>query len=64
MLPKPAILGNETQTEFWVMRLINDSTAVKIPVKIGIENFGEVEITDPVFQSSDKILFSGNYGLA
>jgi len=63
VLPKPAILGNETQTEFWVMRLINDSTAVKVPVKKGIENFDEVEITDPVFQSSDKILFSGNYGL-
>jgi hypothetical protein len=63
ILPKPAVLGNETQTEFWVMRLINDSTAVKIPVKKGIENFDEVEITDPLFLPSDRILFSGNYGL-
>jgi HlyD family secretion protein len=63
VLPKPAILGNETQTEFWVMRLINDSTAVKIPVIKGIETFDEVEIKDPLFLPTDKILFSGNYGL-
>lgn len=63
VLPKPAVLGNETQTEFWVMKLINDSTAVKVLVIKGIENFDEVEITDPLFQSSDKILYSGNYGL-
>ncbi len=30
VLPKQAVLGNETQTEFWVMKLINDSTAVKV----------------------------------
>jgi hypothetical protein len=28
-LPKSAVLANETQTEFWVMKLINDTTAVK-----------------------------------
>lgn len=63
VVPKPAVLGNETQTEFWVMKLINDSTAVKIPVKKGVENFEEVEIIYPRFLPTDKILFSGNYGL-
>jgi biotin carboxyl carrier protein/small nuclear ribonucleoprotein (snRNP)-like protein len=63
VLPKNAILGNETQTEFWVMKLINDSTAVKIPVKKGIENKDEVEITEPGFLPGDRILVTGNYGL-
>jgi hypothetical protein len=64
VLPKQAVLGNETQTEFWVMKLLNDSTAIKIPVNKGFENNEEVEITSPAFLSSDRILMTGNYGLA
>jgi multidrug efflux pump subunit AcrA (membrane-fusion protein) len=64
VLPKEAILGNETQTDFWVMKLINDSTAIKIPVVLGIENSDEVEIIEPVFLPTDRILATGNYGLA
>jgi len=51
VLPKPAVLGDETQTLFWVMKLINDSTAVRTVVSKGFENNEEVEITSPVFLS-------------
>jgi multidrug efflux pump subunit AcrA (membrane-fusion protein) len=64
ILPKSAILADETQTAFWVMKLINDSTAVKIVVKKGIEENDKVEILEPQFNPSDKIIFTGNYGLA
>jgi hypothetical protein len=64
ILPKPAILANETQTEFWVMQLINDSIAIKVPIKKGIELSDKVEILQPVFGSSDRILLTGNYGLS
>jgi hypothetical protein len=63
VLPKAAILGDETQTKFWIMKLINDSTAIKISVSKGFENNDEVEITEPVFEISDRILLTGNYGL-
>ena len=63
-LPKAAILSNETQSEFWVMKLMNDSTAVKVPVKKGIETSDKIEIASPVFTAADKILASGNYGLS
>jgi multidrug efflux pump subunit AcrA (membrane-fusion protein) len=63
VLPGPAILGNETQTNFWVMKLINDSVAIKVPVRKGIENSDGVEIIEPLFSTTDKILVSGNYGL-
>jgi multidrug efflux pump subunit AcrA (membrane-fusion protein) len=63
-LPKSAILANETQTEFWVMKMINPSTAVKVPVTKGIEEDDRVEIISPKFSAQDKILVSGNYGLA
>jgi biotin carboxyl carrier protein len=63
-LPKAAVLSDETQSEFWVMKMINDTTAVKIPVKKGVESGDRVEITSPEFSPKDKILLSGNYGLA
>ncbi len=63
VFPRDAVLGNETQTEFWVMKVINDTTAIKIPVNKGFENSEEVEITAPVFRSSDRFILTGNYGL-
>jgi multidrug efflux pump subunit AcrA (membrane-fusion protein) len=63
VLPKLAVLSDETQTEFWVMKLENDSTAIKVIVSKGFENNDEVEITDPIFLPSDRIVLSGNYGL-
>ena len=63
VLPKQAVLGDETQTMFWVMKLINDSIAIKINVTKGFENNEEVEIVNPVFLPSDRIILTGNYGL-
>ena len=63
VLPRAAVLGNETLTNFWVMKLVNDSVAIKVPVRKGIENSGEVEIIEPLFLITDRILISGNYGL-
>jgi biotin carboxyl carrier protein len=63
VLPKSALLANETETEFWVMKLINDSTAVKVSVKKGIEATDKVEIIEPVFNENDRIILTGNYGL-
>jgi multidrug efflux pump subunit AcrA (membrane-fusion protein) len=62
-LPKSAILSNETQTDFWVMKLINPTTAVKTPIKKGLESGDKVEILSPKFSAEDKIVVSGNYGL-
>ena len=63
ILPKKAVLGNEAQNEFWVMKLVNDSTAIKIIVSKGFENNEEVEIINPGFLPSDRIVLTGNYGL-
>jgi len=63
VFPKAAVLGDETQTNFWVMKLLNDSTAIKVPVSKGFENNDEVEITEPAFSPGDRVLLTGNYGL-
>jgi multidrug efflux pump subunit AcrA (membrane-fusion protein) len=62
-LPKSALLTNDVQSEFWVMKLIDSVTAVKIPVVKGLETKDRVEIIAPVFTPADKILITGNYGL-
>ncbi|WP_345072140.1 HlyD family secretion protein [Hymenobacter fastidiosus] len=62
-LPRTAVLTDETQTQFWVMRLLNDSTAVKVPVARGPEQGDRVEIQRPRFGPQDRILLTGNYGL-
>lgn len=64
VLPKSAILANETEEEFWVMKMLNDSTAVKVNVKKGIENNGLVEVLSPKFAPTDRIVATGNYGIA
>jgi hypothetical protein len=46
------------------MKLINPTTAVKVPVTKGIESGDRVEILSPKFSAQDKIVVTGNYGLA
>ncbi|MBH8571106.1 HlyD family efflux transporter periplasmic adaptor subunit [Microvirga sp. STS02] len=62
-LPRGAVLTDETQTEFWVMKLLNDSTAVKVPVTVGAQEKDHIEIKAPRFSPHDRILLSGNFGL-
>ncbi len=62
-LPRAAVLSDETQTQFWVMKLADSVTAVKVEVKKGMETRDRIEILSPVFSSEDKILVTGNYGL-
>lgn len=63
-LPREAILSDEAQTSFWVMKMIDTATAVKVPVKKGLELNNTIEILDPKFSKDDQILVTGNYGLA
>ena len=64
ILPKSAVLTDEKEENFWVMKLINDSTAVKVPVKLGLQNDENKEIDSPALAPSDRIIQTGNYGLA
>lgn len=63
-LPKAAVLTNETEDVFWVMKLINDSTAVKTIVNKGMEDGKSIQIRSPLFNPSDRLITVGNYGLA
>jgi multidrug efflux pump subunit AcrA (membrane-fusion protein) len=62
-LPKSAVVTNETESEFWVMKIINDSTAVKLDIQKGIETDSLVQIKEPVLSANDRFVTEGAYGL-
>jgi biotin carboxyl carrier protein len=61
-LPLEAIQTNETQDEFWVMKMANDSIAVRVPVNVGLQADSLREIISGV-SINDKIIKTGAYGL-
>lgn len=62
-LPKSAVLTDEMQQDWWIIQLTDDSTAVKVPVRKGMETNDRVEIISPVLSKNARILSSGNFGL-
>jgi multidrug efflux pump subunit AcrA (membrane-fusion protein) len=63
VLPVSSILSNETLDKFWIMKLLNDTLAVKVYVSKGIENDKYVQITKPELSLSDRIIVEGAFGL-
>ena len=63
ILPKTCVQSDEMMQEFWVMKLLNDSMAVKVSVSTGNQNETDVEILSPQFGADDRIVASGSYGL-
>ncbi|RKD90009.1 efflux RND transporter periplasmic adaptor subunit [Mangrovibacterium diazotrophicum] len=62
-IPKSALQGNELQTEFWVMKLVNDTTCIKIPVTKGQETDSLVQLLDSPITNADRLVSEGGYGL-
>ncbi len=63
VIEKSCVLTDETMENFWVMKLINDSVAIKVLVKTGIVTDQQIEIISPKFELKDRLVQTGNYGL-
>lgn len=63
LVSKSSLMTNETQSEFWVMKINAGDTAVKIPVTKGIENDSIAEIISSDLKINDLIISEGAYGL-
>lgn len=63
LLPKEAVLTNETQDNFWIMKVTKDSLAIKVPIVKGLESNGKIEILEPSLNLSDAIILTGGYEL-
>jgi len=63
-VPKNALFANEEETKFWVMKMINDTTSIKLPVKIGFQNDSLIQIFSKSLNGSNRIITNGGYGLS
>ena len=63
-VPEKGVLGNEEQTQFWVMKLMNDSTCIKVQVDKGLEQDSLIQVIANGLTINDKIVTEGGYGLA
>lgn len=63
VVSKAAVMTNETQTRFWVMKIADKHTAVEIPVTKGIENDSLVEVQSSNLALNDIIISKGAFGL-
>ncbi len=63
VLPKSALNTDVTESNFWIMKLVNDTTAVRVDVKKGIENDSVAQILSPKLDTTDKVVLTGAYGL-
>jgi hypothetical protein len=63
LVKKSSLMANETQSEFWIMRIEKGNMAVKIPVIKGIENDSIVEIISSQLNMNDQVISEGAYGL-
>lgn len=63
ILPKKAVQSDEMLSRYWVMKLADDTTAIKVPVKVWNSNTDSIEITSPTLSLTDRIILTGGYAL-
>lgn len=63
ILPKGAVQSDDYLQHFWVMKLANDSTAVKVPVTVGNSNADYIEVNSPALSPFDRIILTRGYAL-
>ncbi len=63
VLPKSSLITNVTEDSFWIMKLVNDTTAIRVDVTKGIENDSVAQIISPKLDTTEKIILTGAYGL-
>lgn len=62
-VPRSAIMSNETLDQFWIMKLLNDTIALRLNIRKGIENDSLVQVAGPKLDISDRIISGGAFGL-
>ena len=60
-IPKKALQTNELLTEYWVMKVVNDSLALKTQVVPGIKNDSLIQIQSANINLNDRVITSGAY---
>ncbi len=62
-VPKTAVLSDENQRSFWVMKLVNDTVAVRTNIEKGVETDKNIQVKSGDLTTNDRVIISGNFGL-
>jgi hypothetical protein len=62
-VPLSAVQTDEQQKEFWVMKIANDTLAVKVPVELGLRGDSIAQITSLGIKLNDLVVTKGSYEL-
>lgn len=63
-IPNEALQTDEMQKSFWVMKTIGDTMAVRVDVKLGLQNDTFSEIISGSISLEDKLVLKGAYGMS
>jgi len=63
LITRSSLMTNETQSEFWVMKIEAGNIAVKVPVEKGMVNDSIAEVISNDLKINDLIISEGSYGL-
>jgi biotin carboxyl carrier protein len=63
ILPRQAVQCDVSMQKYWIMRLANDSLAVKQEVQVGNGDKSNIEILSPVLSPSERIVLDGSYAM-
>jgi len=64
VLPKSSVMTNETMDKYWIMKLIDDNTAVRVDITKGVENDSLIQIQSPQLNSDERIILEGAFGMS
>lgn|GEM_PF-1234363 len=62
-VPRKAVMTNEEQNSFWLMKMTNDTTAVKVKITIGWQGKQFIQVLSGNTHTTDRIIIGGAYGL-
>jgi len=63
-VPIDAVQTDEQQREFWVMKIFNDTLAIKVPITLGLRNDSIAEVKSDKIHLNDLVVTKGSYQLA
>lgn len=64
VLPRSAVMCDEMQTRFWVMRVQGDTLALRIDIRRGLETDSVVQVEHPALDTTALFITEGAFGLA
>ena len=62
-VPISAVQTDEQQKEFWVMKIIDDTLAIKVPIELGLRSDSIAQIISKTIKLNDLVVTKGSYEL-